>query len=230
MIQANGILFYVLVGALEFGFMLYEIYKPIGSSGPPSKRPPSLLALLLNTLWPKMTSLHMINFRCFQSQVLLILQYMKTFQTIVQFQPCDNSLGNALFCSITAHDCASVHKATPIKTWFALEELKWLGQSPDVSPFECLWNELECQLQARSILVQCLYMSSPMFLWLNGYTFPQAHIKNLVESFPRRVEAVVATKKYKGQLYINVHVFYGTFNMLIQVRLVKCLQTFGHVL
>ena len=47
------------------------------------------------------------------------------------------------------HDCAPVYKARSIKTWmseFGVEELDWPAQSPDLSPIEHLWDELEWRL------------------------------------------------------------------------------------
>ena len=50
------------------------------------------------------------------------------------------------------HDNAPVHKVRSIKKWFveiAVEEFDWPAQSPDLNPFEHLWNELEGRLRAR---------------------------------------------------------------------------------
>lgn len=60
---------------------------------------------------------------------------MTTFQAIVCFPLCGNSLGKGPFLFLL--DCVPVHKARSIKTWFdefGVEELQWPEQSLDFNP------------------------------------------------------------------------------------------------
>ena len=77
--------------------------------------------------------------------------------------------------------------------WFVeigLEELDWSAQCPDLNPIEHLWDELERQLRARAnrpIVVPDL-TNTPR------KQITAAMFQRLVESLPRRVEAVTAAK------------------------------------
>jgi len=118
-----------------------------------------------------------------------MLQHTKTFWTISCSQLCGKSLGMALF----QHDCAPVHKARSIKTWmseFGVEELDWPAQSPDLNPIEHLWDELERRLRARPSRQHHL-TNALLEEWSK---IPINTPLNLVESLPRRVEAVIAAK------------------------------------
>ena len=112
---------------------------------------------------------------------------------ILCFQLCGNSLGKALSCfSMTC----PVHKAKSNQKWFVeigVEELDWPAQSPDLNPIEHLWDELERRLRTRS--------NRPTFvpnltraLVVEWKQVPAAMFQHLVESLPRRVEAVIAAK------------------------------------
>jgi hypothetical protein len=74
-----------------------------------------------------------------------------------------------------------------------VEKLDWPAQSPDFNPIEHLRNELECRLRARpnpptSVpnLTNALVAEWKQVL--------AAKFQHLLESLPRRVEAVMAAK------------------------------------
>ena len=73
-----------------------------------------------------------------------MLQQTMTFQMIMCFQLCGNTLGKALSCfSMTM---PPVYKARSTQIWFVeigVEELDWPAQSPDLKPIEHLGDDLE---------------------------------------------------------------------------------------
>ena len=90
-----------------------------------------------------------------------------------------------------------MHKARSKQKCFVgigVEELDWPAQSPDLNPIEHLWDELEWQLRVRpnrptsvpdltnALVAEWKEVPIAMFLYL-------------VESLPRRVEAVLAVKE-----------------------------------
>ena len=87
-----------------------------------------------------------------------------------------------------------MHKARSIQIWFVeigVEELNWPSQSPDLNPIEHVWDELERRLQGRP---NCPTSVSDLTNALVA-EWKQVHaamFQHLVESLPRRVEAVIA--------------------------------------
>jgi hypothetical protein len=89
-----------------------------------------------------------------------------------------------------------MHKARSIQKWFVeigVEELDWPAQSPDLNSIKHIWDELERQLRARpnhptSVLI---LTSALVAEWKR---VSAAMFQYLLESLPRRVEAVVAAK------------------------------------
>ena len=93
-------------------------------------------------------------------------------------------------------DNAPIHTAKIAKKWKSdnnIKSLPWPAQSPDLNPIENLWDELERQVRKHKPLPK-----NPNDLWeilqeewlkldVNKY-------KNLVDSMPRRIEAVIINK------------------------------------
>jgi hypothetical protein len=97
---------------------------------------------------------------------------------------------------LVQHDNFPVHKARSIQKWFAeisVEELDWPAKSPDLNRIEHLWDELECRLRLGRIAKhQC---QTSLMLVAEWKQVPAAMLQRLVESLPRRVEAVIAAKE-----------------------------------
>jgi len=76
---------------------------------------------------------------------------------------------------------------------FGVEELDWPAQSPDLNPIEHPWDELEQRLQARPS--HPTSVSDLINVLLEEWSkIPINTLLKLVESLPRRVEAVIAAK------------------------------------
>ena len=71
------------------------------------------------------------------------------------------------------------------------EELDWPAQSPDLNPNEHLWDELEHRLRVRPNRPVPDLTNALVAEWKQVRT---AMFQHLVESLPRRVEAVIAAK------------------------------------
>jgi len=113
---------------------------------------------------------------------------------ILCFQLCGNSLGKGPF--LFQHDNAPMHKVRSIQRWFVVigvEELDWPGQSTVLNPIEHLWDELERRLRARPNRPTSVpdLTNALVAEWKQ---IPAAIFQHLVESLPRRVEAVIAAK------------------------------------
>ena len=92
----------------------------------------------------------------------------------------------------------TMHKARPIHKWLVeigVEEHDWPPQSPDLNPIKHLWDELERRLRVRP--------NRPTFVPVLTNALvaerKQVHvaiIQQLMESLPRRAEAVIAATPY----------------------------------
>ena len=83
-----------------------------------------------------------------------------------------------------------------MQKWFVeigVEELDWPAQSPDLNPIKHLWDELECRLQARPRHPTSV-PDLTHALVAEWKQIPAAMFQQLVESLPRRMEAVIAAK------------------------------------
>ena len=104
--------------------------------------------------------------------------------------------GPFLFQHDCAPDCAPVHKARSINTWMresGVDELDWPAQGPDLNPIEHHWDKLERRLRARPSCPTsvCDLTNALLEEWSK---IPINSLVNLVESLPRRAEAVIAAK------------------------------------
>ncbi|GFS80641.1 transposable element Tcb1 transposase [Trichonephila clavipes] len=74
-----------------------------------------------------------------------------------------------------------------------VQKQDWPSQSPDLNPIEHLWDELECRLRSqpnRPSSLQAL-TSAVMDAWK---AIPMVTYQKLVESLPKRMQAVIHAK------------------------------------
>ena len=109
---------------------------------------------------------------------------------------CNDILDDSVLSTSWPQLDAPMHNARSIQKWFvenSVEELDWPAQSPDLNPIEHLWEELELRLQARPNRPTSVpdLTNALVAEWKQ---VPAAMFQHLVESLPRRVEAVIAAK------------------------------------
>ena len=72
-----------------------------------------------------------------------------------------------------------------------LNLLPWPSQSPDLNPIEHLWDEVSRRLKGSSKLSQKQFEEKVMNVWSE---IPLTCIRKLIDSMPRRLEAVIKAK------------------------------------
>src|SRR5882757_10957796 len=82
------------------------------------------------------------------------------------------------------------------EAWFKqnnINVLKWPAQSPDLNPIEHLWQHLKRQLNAYEVPPAGIHE-----LWdrvqMEWEKIPKEVCRNMIESMPRRIEAVIKAK------------------------------------
>jgi hypothetical protein len=90
-------------------------------------------------------------------------------------------------------DNAPIHTAKIVKTFFStngVSVIDWVPQSPDLNPIEWLWGYLEKQVRLRPEIPTTL-AALERLLEEEWYKLPPGVLGAMVDSMPRRVEAVI---------------------------------------
>jgi len=89
--------------------------------------------------------------------------------------------------------CHASKRCKAAKDALGLKPMLWMGPSPDLNPIENAWNELDRRLRSRTMSPKNLDE-----LWEalceEWDAIPASFYTSLIQSMPRRVQAVVASK------------------------------------
>ena len=94
-------------------------------------------------------------------------------------------------------DGAPCHTAHLCKKWFAAKNVAvsdWPGNSPDLNPIENLWSRLKRAVAQRRPSKKQQLIEAILASWFHIIT--ASDLQNLVESMPRRCQAVIDAKGY----------------------------------
>lgn len=86
------------------------------------------------------------------------------------------------------------HTANTVKNWFQrnrVRVLEWPAQSPDLNPIENLWDQVDRELAGKKFSSGDELYEALNRAWTN---LPNIKLERLVESMPRRCEAVIKSK------------------------------------
>ena len=98
---------------------------------------------------------------------------------------------------IFQQDGAPCHTAHLCKKWFDAKNvavLDWPGNSPDLNPIENLWSRLKRAVAQRRPSKKQQLIEAILASWFHIIT--ASDLQNLVESMPRRCQAVIDAKGY----------------------------------
>ncbi|KAK3548964.1 hypothetical protein QTP70_022657 [Hemibagrus guttatus] len=100
-------------------------------------------------------------------------------------------------------DNVQCHKAKMVQEWFHMhnnkfEVLAWPPNSTDLSPIKHLWDVLDKQVQSMEA-TPCNLQDLNDLLLTSWCQIPQLTFRDLVESMPQRVRAVLAAKEGPAQ-------------------------------
>lgn len=86
------------------------------------------------------------------------------------------------------------HTARKTQTFFResrIKLLEWPPQSPDLNPIENLWSLLDSKMDKTNVTNKNLLFETLRVTW---ESLDDRYLQNLVESMPRRLEAVISAK------------------------------------
>jgi len=98
---------------------------------------------------------------------------------------------------IFQQDGAPCHTAKKCMSWFTenhIELLEWPGNSPDLNPIENLWSRLKRAVAAKHPSNKQQLIEAVINSWFRIIT--EDDLQKLVDSMPRRCEAVIRAKGY----------------------------------
>ncbi|KAK3505622.1 hypothetical protein QTP70_021284 [Hemibagrus guttatus] len=101
-------------------------------------------------------------------------------------------------CGLFEQDSAPCHKVKMVHEWFyehtnQFEVLTWPPNSPDLNPVKHLWDVLDKQVRSMEAPLHNLQDLKDLLL-TSWCQIPQHTFRDLVESMPRLVRAVLAAK------------------------------------
>lgn len=103
---------------------------------------------------------------------------------------------NMPLSSIFMHDNDPKHTSKLVKNWFVGQKIRlldWPAQSPDLNPIEHLWNDVDQVIRQRRPTNLSILWETIVEAWS---AIPPERCRNLVESMPRRLAAVIENKGF----------------------------------
>ncbi|GBM69564.1 Transposable element Tc1 transposase [Araneus ventricosus] len=123
-----------------------------------------------------------------------------------------NSVGRGF---IFQQDNESKHPSKHIRNWFSRRHVTligWPSHSPDLKIIERVWTELESRLIGRNARNADEKLSQLEEEWK---TIPVSFIQTILDSLPRRCQAVIHAKGFTTKYqYVIVHIFIGPGNFV----------------
>ena len=98
-------------------------------------------------------------------------------------------------CSVFMQKGAPCHRAKIVTQFLKAQKiniLDWSGNSPDLNPIENLWTILKNKVSERQPTNAKMLEQAIKEVWVRDIS--PAYCRNLVESMPRRLEAVIKAK------------------------------------